>query len=110
MGLPGDKTRMPHAHHRCETPGHEMIPATWRIQGETDSFGAEYGYFCDECIKNQPTYWFIGTCPRCGAEEVELYGYRDPDEGSSGPVYHACSTCRRDILASFIVEEEKDEW
>lgn len=42
MRLQGNKVRVLHAHYRYETPGHEMIPATWRIQGETDSFGAEY--------------------------------------------------------------------
>jgi len=104
MGLPGDRRKVP-AGDFCETEGHETIPATWRVQGETDSFGAEYIYLCDECVKDLGRHWYEGTCPKCGTQDVKLYAYRDPDEGSNGPVYQACCTCRSKILASFIDDE-----
>ena len=83
-------------------PGDECVdcgkPATVRVQGETDSFGAEYHAYCASCralweaTLNIP---HISFCDHCKQEE-ETKPWRDLDEGSSGPVYYICSPCRRE--------------
>ena len=97
-GLPGDWKKLNQDLICCEN--HADRKATWRLQGETDSFGAEYDYYCDECRSNmskQENFWYEGTCDRCG-QDKPLYPYRDPDEGFHGPVYSACKECRVQIL------------
>lgn len=74
-------------------------PSTHRVQGETDSFGCEYLFFCADChgkfklaldaSRDDP-----GTCDFCKGTSEPVRTTRDPDEGSSGPVYHACTSCR----------------
>lgn len=69
-------------------------PAFKRVQGETDSFGAEYFDLCKEHYKqytegDAP----VGICDWCKADN-ELKPIRDPDEGQAGPVYYVCDSCR----------------
>jgi hypothetical protein len=111
-GLPGHRRRLsPDTTATCETEGHEDRQAVWRVQGETDSFGAEYSYYCQACIdagEGGSGEWYTGTCPKCHKEEVALYGYRDPDEGLGGPVYPACHECRTKILAGYFAQSVFD--
>jgi RecJ-like exonuclease len=95
-GLPGAIRRLGDSIGRfCETEGHEKRPATHTMQGETDSFGAEYIDLCSECAeKFRGTCWYEGDCEHCG-QEAELWGWRDPDEGLNGPVYALCQRCRQ---------------
>lgn len=86
-------------------------PAVVRVQGETDSFGAEYNDLCMECRsssaiddhqsrQNQPCDW-------CGKPGNLVYR-RDVDEGMGGPVYRVCGPCvKRDNQK---IEEELDYW
>jgi len=74
-------------------------PATYRIQGETDSFGCEYIYLCDGCKKimdtpDPDTVPESTICDWCKKEVTVWSHMRDFDEGTSGPVYHVCSACR----------------
>lgn len=74
-------------------------PSTHRVQGETDSFGCEYLFFCDEChgkfrlalraARDEP-----GECAWCKGTDKPVAPTRDYDEGMSGPVYQVCRPCR----------------
>lgn len=74
-----------------------LPPADVRVQGETDSFGAEYHDLCFACQKaaEEAQREFDrehGSCDTCGAKGP-TGPYRDPDEGSCGPVYYDCNAC-----------------
>lgn len=79
---------------------HPEVQAVHRVQGETDSMGAEYFYVCQACYdkyladkEKLQGGSFEGTCT-CGAVEP-LFPVRSWDEGRSGPVYYRCRSCRR---------------
>lgn len=70
--------------------------ATHKIQGETDSFGCEYMYFCDQhygVYKNQVSEIEYG-CDACCHQGRDVRWWRDPDEGIFGRVYLRCESCR----------------
>lgn len=94
--LPGSMHTLP-AGSMCDD--HEDRPAVRRIQGETDSFGAEYFDVCQECydaFKNRDrTEDATGTCEWCKQSATDLRKRRDPDEGQAGPVYDVCGACVR---------------
>lgn len=79
---------------QCDS--HPDRQAEFLIQGETDSMGAEWIHACDECRSNMQAFRLarIGTCAFCSSEDVYVRHYRDPDEGSCGPVYDVCAPCR----------------
>ena len=107
--LPGAIRKLgPNHRHRCETEGHEHVPATHVRVGEVDSFGAEYAYFCQACIAKQSRHWYDGDCPICGEQDVKLYGYRYPDE-PSGPVHEACRDCKSRLMRQFEKEFEEQD-
>ena len=94
MGLPGDMNKLTTTHDMCEE--HEDRPATYKVQGETDSWGCEYIYMCDECVTAlHAADTEKGICEWCNAEDVEIYPERDFEEGMHGPVYYVCSPCRQ---------------
>lgn len=79
--------------------------ATTRIQGETDSFGAEYYHLCEACyeldteIQNHNDIKHgndEACCEWCKTLVLrkDLGWTRDIDEGSGGPVYEVCGSCR----------------
>ena len=80
--------------HTCDC--HEDRAAVAMIQGETDSFGAEYDYVCQDCLDeyiNSDKEDDVGYCDWCRTGEVVLKPVRDIDEGTHGPVYHCCQAC-----------------
>ncbi len=86
---------------------HPDRQAVIRVQGETDSFGAEYFYMCEECNAKYKAEKaalnggaFIGNCDRCGTRDVPMFAWRDYDEGLSGPVYYNCRKCKTEIVTS----------
>jgi len=89
--LPGARSVPPATvacdHHGC------LSDATVRVQGETDSFGAEYLDFCARHIPKREE--LVGRCDWCKTENVELRSVRDPEEGMAGPVYEVCEPCRK---------------
>ena len=94
--LPGDLLPL-QGGEMCDTEGHESLPATKRIVGETDSMGSEVISMCEACyekfkadVKANP---LVDTCERCGTPNVPLFNKRDWEEGSSGPVYQVCMNC-----------------
>lgn len=75
----------------CEN--HEDRSSSMRVQGETDSFGCEYYYLCQECL-DAPTKPELMYCDWCKAERDDCNSFRDFEEGMSGPVYKVCLACR----------------
>lgn len=72
--------------------------ASHRIQGETDSQGAEYINLCEGCYRSyqeaQKTVDHSGVCDTCGMVCEVISPWRDPEEGSCGRIYHVCDVCR----------------
>lgn len=68
----------------------------YRVQGDTDSFGAEYEYFCQHCYEEYKKEISVshmdGSCDYCKTV-ASLRPTRDPDEGTHGPVYWICAPC-----------------
>lgn len=126
-GLPGDVRTLPaDTKKTCDFIIWEGIKernteyckskANVRIQGETDSFGAEYEYFCFDCadlneimlleykkeqIEEDKKYEHNipeelrgkRCCETCKKWVTKVLPTRDPDEGSHGPVYYKCIDC-----------------
>lgn len=79
---------------------HPDRPAVARIQGETDSFGAELNDLCRECLEADRAYARSpearsGTCDWCKGEATDLSWRRDHEEGPAGRVYRVCGACRK---------------
>ncbi|KXV79704.1 hypothetical protein AD953_01320 [Acetobacter malorum] len=93
MNLPGSLHSVPQD-TKCGM--HHNRDAVANIQGETDSFGAEYILMCQECYdeyKEEAKKPHISTCDWCKAKHVTVRPRRDYDEGMSGPVYYVCQNC-----------------
>lgn len=94
-GMPG-RILEPIKGHTCDTEGHEDRPSVKMVQGETDSFGAEYCDLCEECYKKElgrKREKEISTCEWCKTPNVEVHLSRDYSEGMHGPVYSVCLSC-----------------
>lgn len=108
--LPGRLLKLPKG-AMCENEGHENVPATARVQGETDSFGYESMCFCAPCYEkfveedSKPKDGFCEWGKHAG---TNIRPYRDIDEGSCGPVYDTCEACRRKDAKR--IREELDEY
>ena len=75
---------------------HPDRPAAKRVQGETDSFGAEYYDLCQECVdefKKSADENRNGKCDWCKCDATDLRDRRDYDEGMAGRVYRVCGAC-----------------
>jgi hypothetical protein len=86
---------------------HPEVDAVKRVQGETDSFGAEYTFMCRHCLDKFNEYRskpVEGYCDWCKNFFVGLLNRRDYDEGMCGPVYRVCVPC---IAASNKAFEEE---
>lgn len=93
----------------CDT--HSDRAAVARIQGETDSFGAELFDMCQECLKEFRAWKregdHSGECDWCHLHKPRLSPQRDYEEGFYGRVYDVCDDCirRRDAR----IEQELDD-
>lgn len=95
---------------------HNDVPAVARIQGETDSFGAEYYDLCEACLEKHreevKNADHSGHCDWCKKHAPRVSPTRDFEEGLSGPVYHVCDACSK--AQSDRIREEldaaEDEW
>lgn len=95
--LPGAGHRVPDG---MECDYHPGVPATARIQGETDSMGCEMEDLCDPCAKARRAQMSAsraearcGKCDWCKKEATDLREARDYEEGMNGPVYRVCGSC-----------------
>lgn len=113
MNLPGSWTAYV-GDEPCQVCGEK---AAARLQGETDSMGAEYSWWCDDHIQAvrdslKASREVEHICDGCGAK-AKVYPSRCWEEGSNGPVYDWCSSCRdknRQSLEDSISDEEKERW
>lgn len=95
--LPGAAHSLPHGAKCDEHPDRKAVV---RLQGETDSFGAELLDMCEECRAEYVADMRSddarsGPCDWCRAEAQDLANTRDYDEGTRGPVYRVCGACRK---------------
>lgn len=69
--------------------------AVTRLQGETDSFGAEYSDVCQDHLDaiRKAESDNSGMCDWCKQDAPVRSPRRDVDEGMYGPVYYVCSPC-----------------
>lgn len=106
MGEVFQTSRLPGARHplpkgaKCDV--HQDRDAVENIQGETDSFGCETHFCCQECVDEDRKYANseearTGMCDWCKTEAKTLANTRDYDEGMSGPVYRVCAPCRKKV-------------
>lgn len=94
--MPGSTHSMPSG-TVCDD--HPDRPAVSRVQGETDSFGAEYHCLCQQCLDEYKAAIEAESkkesrCDWCGQMKTNCCPTRDYDEGMSGPVYDVCPNCR----------------
>ncbi len=100
MNLPGSVITIKPLDNNIQCEGYNCDCnnlAVKRVQGETDSFGAEYFYYCHECydkmkvdqdkIDAEPE-----VCNWC-KETAILHPERNWEEGLNGPVYYICDKC-----------------
>ena len=107
MQVTGPVNTMPNSTHSVENgamcDNHPNRVATTSKQGETDSFGSEIHELCDECEaswKAQASKPYVGYCEFCTRQayssaqwvQVEVFDYRDYEEGMNGPVYKVCKS------------------
>lgn len=111
--MPGQAHRLP-AGATCDL--HESRPAVARIQGETDSMGAELNDMCQECLDNHRqhvrTADTSGTCDWCKQPAGKRLRRRDYDEGMAGPIYLVCHPCidRENAAINAELERYGDDW
>ena len=113
--LPGSAYNTP-AGTMCDQ--HQDRPAVVRIQGETDSFGAEMHDCCQECADairaalNSPEAR-TGQCDWCKTQATDLRPRHDFEEGMYGRVYDVCGACVRKeaaYLAAELDDDDYDDW
>lgn len=114
MGAIGPSKHLPGniidpVHSRCEE--HPERAAVKSIVGECDSFGSETHEVCQECLDKYHQYrkeklanpdpedFF--SCDGCSKRDETVKPTRDPEEGTSGPVYYWCAECRKDVLSKW---------
>ena len=108
--LPGAMHALPKG-AKCDR--HPRRNAIANIQGETDSFGCETLYCCQECADEIRAHARspearAGMCEWCKKEATDLRNARDYDEGMSGRVYRVCGACIK--RADDEAREELDEY
>ncbi len=77
---------------------HPEVPATKRLQGETDSMGCEYHDLCEQCIaehREAAKQARVGNCDWCKNQADDLRPRRDFEEGLAGRLYDVCGACWR---------------
>ena len=111
--LPGRHHQLPDG-AKCDQ--HPDRLAVARVQGETDSFGAELNDMCQECLDAEREYAqspeaTSGTCEWCKNHATDLRNRRDWEEGSAGRVYRVCGACvareNEEIAAQM---DDYDDW
>jgi len=111
----GPTSTMPGSVHKlpdktvCDT--HPDKLAVIRIQGETDSFGAELNDMCQECLDEYKKYLqeedTSGQCDWCKTDVQKRVTTRDYEEGLAGRLYYVCEPCLNKY--SDKIREEFDE-
>lgn len=108
---PGQSVFVPEG-AKCDE--HNDREAMYRIVGETDSFGSELVDMCEECYEEywQQTdakYQQVQFCELCKEMKQYVTQRRDPEEGTSGPVYNMCADCYQQAVKNLAGDDEDDE-
>lgn len=86
---------------------HPYTPAVVRLQGETDSFGAELNDLCADCVAlmaiAEPSDT-SGICDWCSSHSETRAKHRHHEEGPGGAVYDVCPGCIKEESASLSAE------
>lgn len=92
--MPGSVHKLPDK-TVCDT--HPDRLAVIRLQGETDSFGAELNDMCQECLDEHKKYLSeedtSGKCDWCKTDVQKRVTTRDYEEGLAGRLYYVCVPC-----------------
>jgi hypothetical protein len=101
--LPG-RVLIPAKNTFCDE--HHDVPAVKEIVGETDSWGSETEYQCQACfdkmqerLKQEQANPEPASCDSCGVMTTDRKPTRDFEEGTTGPVYYCCPSCRNKLYA-----------
>lgn len=84
--------------------------ASHAVVGETDSFGSEILHLCNvhyaELRKSElESREKEQLCDLCQTMQKDVRAWRDPEEGSCGPVYRACTGCIRSHIQAFVGDD-----
>jgi hypothetical protein len=109
----GSTSSMPGSFHKatgfCDK--HPERLAVKRLQGETDSMGAEYHDMCQLCYdiyrisRQSKSNLLTGICDSCKIMFTGLRARRDYEEGSCGRVYKLCTHCITELVT---IDHEED--
>lgn len=108
--LPGQSIPFKRNGTQCDECEHE---ADHEIVGETDSFGSETMHLCNGCYvkfraQENDAPEKLERCDICNQMQTNCELFRDPAEGSTGPVYRGCLACRSKIIADFCCDTPDD--
>ena len=86
---------------------HVGRPSFKRVIVEVDTFGYEAADMCCECYKHyqeelQEKANENTCCDLCGNVTTGVKSFRDPEEGTCGPLYQACEPCRTKANKYFV--------
>lgn len=106
--MPGSRHQLP-LNQSCDK--HPNRLAVVRIQGETDSFSAEYVDMCEECLEKYNIFLAKQKdqekrCEICIRMKKDVKPHRDPEEGSCGRLYDMCPECYRKIVDAFCDDDD----
>lgn len=113
--MPGSLHAVP-ARQACDR--HPDRSAVKRVQGETDSMGAELNDMCAECYaeflayqtSDEATQARCGICDWCKNSATDLRQRRDFEEGLSGRLYMVCGPCVTKENEALLAEMEGDDF
>lgn len=108
--LPGQRVAFNEKNAPCDREGCENL-AAFRVVTEADSFGCETADLCSyhytelqrALAEKRQT---LQVCDICQGEKMVCRDFRDPNEGSSGRVYNACTNCINHILEDFVGDDD----
>ena len=106
--MPGSRHQLP-LNQSCDK--HPNRLAVVRIQGETDSFSAEYVDMCEECKQDYLKHIEEHKederhCEICLGNKKGVKPRRDPEEGSCGRLYDMCPECYRKMVDAFCDDDD----
>lgn len=96
---------------RCLHDKGVTVLAVRELCTEADSMGAEWTPLCQDClneaeIAREEAANEMDDCEIGNHRALDVRPWRDPEEGSNGPVYMACAECRANAMREFDAGQE----